>query len=112
MAGILVDGTSYAYRTQAGDTPQSVAANLASMARVNSIVHLSNSTLTIAGAGNLLARVVANAFVQQEVRRQEQGFRVTCWCPTPAARDAVATAVNQALSTNVSSHCRMGLAAD
>ena len=33
VAGILVDGTSYAYRTQSGDTPQSVAANLASMAR-------------------------------------------------------------------------------
>ena len=99
VAGILVDGTSYAYRTQAGDTPQSVAANLASLARGDSIVHLSNSTLTIAGAGNLLARVVADASVHQEVRRQEQGFRVTCWCPTPTARDVVATAVDQALST-------------
>ena len=99
IAGILVDGTSYAYRTQSGDTPQSVAANLASMARGDSIVHLSYSTLTIAGAGNLLARVVADAQVQQEVRRQEQGFRVTCWCPTPATRDAVASAVDQALST-------------
>ena len=39
VAGILVDGTSYAYRTQSGDTPQSVAANLASMARGDTIVH-------------------------------------------------------------------------
>ena len=31
IAGILVDGMSYAYRTQAGDTPQLVAANLAAM---------------------------------------------------------------------------------
>ena len=61
IAGILVDGVSYAYRTQAGDTPQLVAANLAAMARDNSIVRLSHGTLTIAGAGDLLARVVADA---------------------------------------------------
>jgi hypothetical protein len=98
IAGILVDGVSYAYRTQEGDTPQLVAANLASMARGKSIVQLSHSTLTIAGAGDLLARVVADAPVQQEVRRQEQGFRVTCWCPTPATRDVAAGAIDQALS--------------
>jgi hypothetical protein len=98
IAGILVDGVSYAYRTKAGDTPQLVAANLATMARDHSIVLLSHGALTIAGAGDLLARVVADAEVQQEVRRQEQGFRITCWCPTPATRDAAATAVDGALS--------------
>ena len=98
IAGILVDGTSYAYRTKAGDTPPLVAANLAVMAREKSIVHLSHNTLSIPGAGDLLARVVADAAVQQEVRRQEQGFRITCWCPTPATRDAVAVAIDQALS--------------
>jgi hypothetical protein len=99
IAGILVDGRSYAYRTQAGDMPELVAANLATMARDHSIVRLSRSTLTIAGAGNLLARVVADAPVQQEVRRQEQDFRITCWCPTPASRDAAATAIDQSLSS-------------
>jgi hypothetical protein len=53
IAGILVDGLSYAYRTQPGDTPQLVAANLASMIRGKSIVQLSYSTLAIAGAGDL-----------------------------------------------------------
>lgn len=99
IAGILVDGVSYAYRTQAGDTPQSVAANLAAMARENSIVLLSGGTVTIAGAGRLLARVVADAPTQQEVRRQERGFRITCWCPTPTTRDAASVAIDQALST-------------
>jgi hypothetical protein len=98
IAGILVDGVSYAYRTRSSDTPQMVAANLAAMARGNSIVSLSQSTLRIAGAGDLLARVVADSTVRQEVRRQEQGFRITCWCPTPTTRDAVATAVDQVLS--------------
>lgn len=98
IAGILVDGASYVYRTQTGDTPALVAANLASMARARFIVLLSQSALTIAGAGNLLARVVADAPAQQEIRRQEHDFRVTCWCPTPAARDVTATAIDQALS--------------
>jgi hypothetical protein len=99
IAGVLIDGVSYAYRTQVGDTPQSVAANLATMARSNSVVRLSYSTLSIAGAGDLVARVVADAQAQQEVRRQEQGFRITCWCSTPATRDAAATAIDQILSS-------------
>jgi hypothetical protein len=99
IAGILVDGRSYAYRTQAGDTPELVAANLATMARDRSIVRLSRGTLTIPGAGALLARVVSDAVMQQEVRRQEQDFRVTCWCPTPASRDTTAAAIDQSLSS-------------
>jgi hypothetical protein len=34
----------------------------------------------------------------QEVRRQEQGFRITCWCPTPTARDTVASAIDLLLT--------------
>lgn len=71
IAGILVDGKSYAYRTRTGDTPGLVAANLAAMVRDNSVVQLSQNTLSIAGAGSLLGRVVADAPAQQEVRRQE-----------------------------------------
>jgi len=98
VAGIMVDGSSYAYRIQSGDTPESVAANLAALARERSSVGLSHSTLSFAGSGRLLVRVVTDAAVQQEVRRQERGFRITCWCPTPAARDSTATAIDQALS--------------
>lgn len=99
IAGILVDSDSYAYRTQVGDTPVLVAASLASMARSQSIVLLTDSTLTIAGAGELLARVVSDASVQQEVRRQEQNFRITCWCPDPGTRDAVAAAIDLSFSS-------------
>ncbi len=98
LAGVLVDGRAYPYRTQAGDTPAAVAANLAAAARVDQIVQLSAATLTIPGAGRLLARVVANAPAQKEVRRQTQTFRITCWCPTPATRDAAAVTIDQALA--------------
>ena len=104
VAGILVDGPggqSYAYRTQAGDSPALVAANLATLARVNAIVQLSGSTLTIPGVGDLIARVVADASAQQEIRRQEQIFRVTCWCPTPTSRDAAAVAIDLALAQSI-----------
>jgi hypothetical protein len=98
VAGILVDRRSYTYRTQVGDTPELVAANMAAMARDNSMVQLSGRTIAISGAGSLIARVVADAPAQQEVRRQQQDFRVTCWCPTPTSRDIAATAIDQSLS--------------
>jgi len=94
LAGILVNNVSYVYATQSGDTPETVAANLASSARTDWIVNLSGATLAIPGAGSVLVRVVADASVMQEVRRQEQGFRITCWCPTPTARDASASAID------------------
>jgi len=104
VAGILVVGQgsqSYAYRTQIGDSPALVAANLAALARANAIVQLSGTTLTIPGIGALIARVVADGSAQQEVRRQEQIFRVTCWCPTPTVRDAAATAIDLAFAQSM-----------
>lgn len=98
IAGILVNGLAYAYRTRSGDSNQSVAANLAAVMRADSIVQLAASSVTIAGAHEVQARVVTDASVRQEIRRQEQDFRVTCWCPTPATRDATATAIDLAIS--------------
>jgi hypothetical protein len=98
VAGVLVDGQAYAYRIQVGDTPAQVAANLAVMIRANTIVQLSGATLTIPNIGTLQARVVADASAQQEVRRQELNFRVTCWCPSPATRDATAIAIDLSLA--------------
>ncbi len=98
VAGLLVDGRGYAYRTVAGDTPASVASNLATLARADVIAHLVGASLTIPSAATLVARVVADASAQKEVRRQLQNFRITCWCPTPAARDATAAAIDLSLA--------------
>lgn len=98
LAGLLVDSRTYAYRTQPGDTPASVAANLASQVRVDRIVQLSAAAVMVPGAGRLLARVVADTPAQKEVRRQVQTFRITCWCPTPVTRDTSAVAIDQALA--------------
>ena len=98
LAGILVDQRSYVYRPREGDNPDLVAANLAVMAREAAIVQLKGATLTIPGAGQLSARVVADAAVQRETRRQQQIFRISCWCATPSARDTTAAAIDQVFS--------------
>jgi len=98
IAGVRVDGNGYAYRTTASDTPASVAANIAALARVNGIVTLIQSALTFQGAGEVLARVVADASGVMEVRRQVQSFRIICWCPTPLLRDATASAIDTSLA--------------
>lgn len=99
VAGILADGLSYAYRIRSGDTPELVAANLASLMRAAWVVNQSGATVVVAGAAKIQARVVADAWMQQEVRRQERDFHVTCWCATPAMRDATSIAIDEFLST-------------
>lgn len=98
LAGVLIDGVGYAYRTQNGDTPALVAAALASQIMANLIVQIAGATITVPAAGSMVARVVADAQGAQEIRRQRQAFRVTCWCPSPALRDSTATAVDLALA--------------
>lgn len=98
VAGILANQHSYIYRTQTGDTPALVAANLATQARADWVVTLSGSQITLHGPARIIARVAAHGFVSKEIRRQQQGFRVTCWCPTPASRDMTAAAIDQALA--------------
>lgn len=98
VAGLLVDQRAYAYAVQATDTPASVAANLASQARPAIIVQQSGATITIPGAYSLKARVVAQAQATSQIRRQRHDLRVTCWCPSPNARDAIATAIDQAFA--------------
>ena len=58
----------------------------------------SGSVLTLPPAPDIEARVVGYAALTRELRRQEQHFRVTLWCPTPALRDAAGAAVDGTLA--------------
>jgi hypothetical protein len=98
LAGILVDNVAYVYRVEAIDTPETVAANLAKMLRATNIANLSGPTITIPGATHIVARTNSDAAVSREIRRQQQSFRITFWCPGPAARDCCVAAVDQVLS--------------
>ncbi len=85
---------AYAYRVLSTDTPTTVAAALAAL--------IPGAT----SAGNVLtlptllysARVVADQAAWLETRRQIRFIRVDCWCPSPMARDAVASLVDGALA--------------
>jgi hypothetical protein len=98
IAGLIVDGQTFAYATVAGDSPALVAAQLAAQVRLGRIAQLSGTSVSVPGAAQFSARVVAGAEGLSEVRRQVQDFRVTCWCPTPALRDHVASIVDVAMA--------------
>lgn len=98
LAGIRIAGDTFAYRTVGGDTPQSVAANLATMIRGRQIVQLSGTTLTVPGGSSVSVRVVRDAPGLREIRRQAHDIRVSLWCPTPVLRDSVGAVVDTALA--------------
>ena len=97
IAGLLVDGFAAVHRTVAGDTPVTVAEAIAA-ALISRDAMASGASVLVLGAKTILARVVADQPGVRETRRQRQVFRVICWCPDPASRDALATTVDAALS--------------
>ena len=100
IAGLMAHGRASVHRTTANDTPALVAAILAAGLRNPGIVLLSGATVTVPGAELLVGRVVADQPSFSELRRQQQSFRLTAWCPTPATRDIVAAAIDTALSAH------------
>jgi hypothetical protein len=98
VAGLLADNMAVVHRTETGDTPAMVAAILASYLRTQRAAVLSDAVVTVPGARLLIGRVVADQSFTEELRRQLQRFRITCWCPDPASRDAIAAAVDTALA--------------
>ena len=98
--GLLVDRRPFSLKTNAGDTLENIAANLVLLIGAERIVTVSGATLTIPGAGTLMARVVTNATVLQGLRRQRKEIQVNCWCPTVVLRDAVCKIVDNALANS------------
>ncbi len=99
MAGIAVNGQTFVYMVQPGDTTALVAAALAAqITAAGFFVQNAGATLTVPGAAALMARVeqAQNAF--QETRRQILSFRVSCWCHDPVLRDQAVIAVDSALA--------------
>ena len=93
LAGLLVDGKPYVYRTAAGDTPALVAAILAAAVNIDRPARSSGTSVFTPGTIPI-ARTVADATATSELRRQVQTFRVTAWCPTPNLRDAICAALD------------------
>jgi len=99
MAGMAVNGETFVYLVQKGDTAALVAASLAAqITAAGYLAQYSNVTITLPGAASVLARVEQAQSAFRETRRQSQSFRVSCWCPTPALRDQTCTTIDTALA--------------
>ncbi len=98
VAGLLADNVAVVHRTVAGDTPERVAAVLASYLATRRIAVAAGGSVLVPGVGSLVGRVTADQPALRETRRQRQGFRLSCWCPDPATRDQAGAAIDQALS--------------
>jgi hypothetical protein len=100
VAGIMVGtpphGQAYAYRLQDGDGPIQVAVALATL--IGGSTSAVNGTVTVLTNLPVQGRVVNDQSAYLEVRRQDQGFRISVWSANNAARDAVASAIDQALA--------------
>ncbi|MCQ8277786.1 hypothetical protein NFI95_04925 [Acetobacteraceae bacterium KSS8] len=94
IAGLDVNGVAYTVAVSDTDTPMTVAANLAALIPGATA---SGNVVVVPGA-QLSGQVVGSGTAVMETRRQEQGFLVSVWSSTPAARDALAAAVDSALA--------------
>jgi hypothetical protein len=100
LAGIAVDGATFPYAVQANDSPATVASNMAALLRAAGwLVEYAGTTLTVPNAARFTARVVSGANALQEIKRQDQKFQITLWCPTPALRDAAGSLIDEAFAT-------------
>jgi hypothetical protein len=98
VVGALIDGSAYVYRIQSGDAVSLTAANLGLLIQADRAVSVQGATITIPGAGSVIARAVCDCPSSFESRRQEKDVRVACWCPTPSVRDSVAAAIDAAMN--------------
>ena len=98
LAGLLIDDAAFVYRTQPGDTPDSVAANLATQVMQVRAASVAGSTVSVPATAHMIARVVADQPAILQTRRQRLAFRLACWCADPTARDALGSAIDTAFS--------------
>lgn len=94
---LLVNGRSYVYPVQAGDSLTAIATGLAALVSQDTPATNNGPILTIPGAYSLTARVGGFNTIVQELGRQRRALQITLWCPTPALRDQAAKLVDPAL---------------
>jgi hypothetical protein len=97
LVGALIDGTSFTYRVQKGDTSDQVASNITQAIQATHFANVQGTTITVHGATSITARTVRDHSSTFESRRQEKDVRVVCWCPSPLVRDSISGAIDYGL---------------
>ncbi len=98
LAGVLVDGKPYVYRSVAGDDVAVVVAQLAALVAVDQYASGSGGILLVPGARAVVGRTGADGGMWREIRRQRQSFNIMFWCPTPQLRDTSVALVDLSLA--------------
>ena len=98
LAGVLISGKSYVYRTQEGDTLGVVLAALRDLIDHDHTVVILGRTLMLPDVVDIVARTGSDSFVQSEIRRQEKRIRVSIWTGSSEQRDAVTKTVDETLA--------------
>ena len=94
IAGVIANGIAYSVRTQANDTPSSVAIRIGALMPAPAAV----SGAQIAAPGLSDARTAMDAQSVYETGRLENTLQADLWCPTPDARDQAEALVLPAVS--------------
>ena len=101
LAVVISRGIGFSYAVQAGDGLSDIALNLAVDIASDGRLNATSSGATLAvtlPVGNIpvaaVTRVGGLGTVWREVARRETILTVTCWAPTPAARDQLGAIVD------------------
>lgn len=86
LVGVAINNVAYAYALTGADTLATAATSLAALVAGAVAV---GPVITFATNAPVLARTTATGTSQSRPRWQAQGFRVTVWAPSPAARDTI-----------------------
>lgn len=96
--GIIVDGLGFAYGVQATDTLATAAAGLTALIAARRTATSSGAAITIPNSHSITARIGVVGSAAAEVRRMQQGIRVSVWTASAYARDALSSAVDKGLA--------------
>lgn len=94
---LTVNGTDYQYTVLQTDTLASIAASLAALIPGASSV---GAVITLSEASSIVGNIATPALSALDLGRQEQEFMISCWCPTPAIRDALAPPIDNFMRIN------------
>ena len=97
-AAAIVNNIGYVYPVQATDTVNTIATGLAALINVNTPATSSGPVITIPAATEMSATVGTIGTIVRETRRQKRKFQINCWCPTPAVRDSIGAAIDEAFA--------------
>ncbi len=89
IVGLVVDGKSYVYAVQTGDTLASIATALATLISPDVAVSSAGPAITFDRVRAIAPALAVTGTLYRELRRGEKQIMLTVWAPSPAARSAV-----------------------